>query len=78
MPAVVLVGFDILVELNPVIGLQAYVLPATEATPSDTLVTVHVSSWSVPAFAVGTVVLLVTTTTSVAVQPVAVVVTVNV
>ena len=65
-------------ELSPVLGLQAYVFPATEAAPSDTLVTVHVNSWSVPAFAAGAVVLLVTTTTSVAVQPVAVVVTVNV
>jgi hypothetical protein len=72
------VGLLTLPELKPVVGLQLYVLPATNAVPITPLVLVHVSVMSAPALATGATVFTVTTITSVAVQPLAVLLTVTV
>ena len=57
------------VELNPVAGLQEYVLPETLAVPMIAEVVVQVNVTSGPAFAVGAVLLTVTVTELVAVHP---------
>jgi hypothetical protein len=72
------IGLLILVLLKFVAGLQLYVLPATEAAPIKPLVVIQFNVKSAPAFVIGNTVLTFTITTSVAVQPFTVFVTVNV
>jgi hypothetical protein len=72
------IGLLIVVLLKPVLGLQLYVLPATVAAPIVPLVVKQFKVISAPALAIGANVFTFTTTTSVAVQPFTVLVTVTV
>jgi len=63
------VGCAIIVELKPKDGLHEYEFPAIAAVPIKADVVVQFKFLSVPAFAVGGVVLTFTVTISVAVQP---------
>jgi hypothetical protein len=72
------VGLATVALLKPVLGLQLYVLPATVAAPIVPLVVKQFKVISAPALAIGANVFTFTTTTSVAVQPFTVLVTVTV
>jgi hypothetical protein len=76
----VAVGFETVGLLNPVVGDQEYVIPATAAIPIAAPVgfVTHVMDKSAPAFAAGKPVTTVTNTWSVAVHPLAVFVEVRV
>lgn len=63
------VGWATLVALNPVEGLQEYVLPTMDAVPIRPEVVVQFRFNVVPALAVGEVVFTVTVTVDVAVHP---------
>ena len=72
------IGSAIVALLKPTDGLQLYVLPAIVALPIGSLVFVHVKIISAPALAIGANVFTFTITTSVALQPFTVLVTVTV
>ena len=63
------IGFAQVVQLNPVAGAHAYVLPAIAVVPIIVDVVEQVNVADVPAFAVGGTVFTVIVTDDVAVQP---------
>ena len=63
------VGCAIVVELNPVDGLQLYVLPTIDVVPIVAVGVVHVVVCALPASAVGVALFTVTVTEDVAVHP---------
>jgi hypothetical protein len=71
-------GLLMLLLLKPVLGFQIYVFPTTVAVPITPLVVKQFNVMSAPALAIGATVFTFTTTTSVAVQPFTVFVTVTV